>query len=913
MSPSRIGGSLTALLLTVTLVACATDALRDSSPPVRLIEEDPESLLNFETLFPTETAFEWSLSDDHEICLWTAESGDSRRVLSADAPAVRVSSRATPVAVTRTVSLDASRVHVIEAVVSRTPGGRLKNNRVKLLWGEGPGSDLGPPMSASSSRHVHGDRHAYRFNVGGHPEWRGTIRLLRLQFRARRGTELVLHAVTGSRWDTTRPLVSDALHRSWKVELDHDVRNALLAPPGSPIEHRLLVGPDRALTFAWGVPDTVHDAVGFRVIAEYAGSRELLFERRLTGDTAGHWHEATVDLGEIAGDEVLLRLETTSENAYDVAQGFPLWANPEVVDVNHHDKRWNLLLISVDDLRADHLSMYGYQRKTTPRLDAWARENAVVFRNVVAPSPWTLPSHTSMLTGLRTFRHGVNHNVGVEAGGPAHGLEMMAKVLRREGYATAAFTGGAFLHPRFGFAQGFDVYGYWPNPRHDENELPTGVERALRWFERPGTGPKFFFLHTYEVHDPHMPRQPYFDQLAPDGVHAPNGWAAVNTPKNRSDTGFKQHNQLVLRTEGPHGAKRPITAGDLPLVQALYDSGIARTDDLVGGLLQRLQHSGLNKRTIVVLTSDHGEALGEDGLAGHIYLYDCNLLIPMVIAIPNGHGAGVEIVDQVRLIDLWPTLADLLGLEHSLDTDGVSLLPLLDGDLSQVPPQAWSYSAAANYGLSLRLRNELKLVLDSNAWHPGGGRVELYDLLLDPGEHRNIWTDHPRGPELRELASAFFTDHAVGLRLRIRNAGPGIMQGTIRGPMVRPVGTKVLDYPDSCLTWREMNRADFEVQAEAKCTVHFEKVLGDHLTLTGNVLRGSSTLAFEHTFSVDDLTQTAAYALVGVQWEAVVAETPAVKTGFELWWHGGRRLQTSSPAEVDDELRERLEALGYLN
>jgi len=811
------------------------------------------------------------------------------------------------------VSLDASRVHVIEAVVSRTPGARPKNNRVKLLWGEGPGSDLGPPMPASSSRHVHGDRHAYRFNVGVHPEWRGTIRLLRLQLRARRGTEFVLHAVTGSRWDTNRPVVSDALHRSWKVELDHDVRNALPAPPGSPIEHRLQVGPDQALTFAYGVPDTVRDTVGFRVIAKLNGSREVLFEDSLARDTAAHWHDATVELGRFAGNEILLLLETTSETAYDVAQGFPLWANPEVVDLNHHDKRWNLLLISIDALRADHLSMYGYERKTTPRLDAWARENAVVFRNVIAPSPWTLPSHTSMLTGLSAFRHGVNHNVGADTGETTHGLEMMAKVLRREGYATAAYTGGAFLHPQFGFSQGFDAYGYWPTPRHDDKELPTGVEHALRWFERPGTGPKFFFLHTYEVHDPHMPRQPYFDQLAPDGVQAPDGWAEVETPQNSSDTGFKQHNQLVLRTAGPGGAKRPVTSSDLPLVETLYDSGIARTDDLVGGLLQRLQHSGLDKRTIVVVTSDHGEALGEDGLAGHIYLYDCNLMIPMVIAIPDGRGAGVEIEEQVRLIDLWPTLAELLGLEHPLDTDGVSLLPLLNGDASQIQPQAWSYSAAANYGLSLRLRNELKLVLDNNAFHPGGDRVELYDLLQDPGEHRNLWGAHPRSPELRELASEFFAGHAIGLRLRIRNAGPGVIRGTLSGPMVRPVGTKVLDYPDSCLTWRETHRADFEVHSTAECTVHFEKVLGNHLTIVGNQLRGSSTLAFEHTFSVDDLAQTAALSLAGSQWEAVVAEDPEVETGFELWWQGERRLHTSSPAEVDDELRERLEALGYVN
>ena len=163
----------------------------------------------------------------------------------------------------------------------------------------------------------------------------------------------------------------------------------------------------------------------------------------------------------------------------------------------------------MDDLRADHLSLYGYRKVTSPNIDSWAGHHGVTFSNVVAASPWTLPSHVSLLSGLDALSHGVNFPQ--DAAGKD--VLFLAEALREAGYRTGAVTGGGFLRPEYGFHQGFDRFRWWPGEIGHPDELDDGLDTALRWIETWADGPFFLFFHTYEVHSPFHRREPHFERL----------------------------------------------------------------------------------------------------------------------------------------------------------------------------------------------------------------------------------------------------------------------------------------------------------------------------------------------------------------------------------------------------------------
>ena len=731
--------------------------------------------------------------------------------------------------------------------------------------------------------------------------------------------------------DAERPIAADelgqVLGRPWKVDLGHDVRNALPAVPGTPIERRVRVEAGQRLALGWGMEASVGRALTFRVRAAAGdGGEELLASRLEIGD-GDVWHQAALDLGRFAGRSLRLILTVEVEDAagpFDPSRGLAFWAHPEVVAGGSGAARpANVVLVSIDTLRADRLSAYGYPRPTSPRLDAWAARRATLFRRAVAAAPWTLPSHVSMLTGVEAIRHGVNHDVGGagnDAGAiPNAGLEMLAEILRRAGYATAAFTGGAYLHPKYGFAQGFDRYAYWPDRAQSRQEMESGVDHALEWMAAEKDAPFFLFLHTYAVHDPYTARPPYFAQLTPE-LEPPDGEIALESPANDPAKGFRQVNRLVLRSPLLEGGKRRVKETDLELVGAVYDSGVAYADAQLGRLLDGLAELGLEGDTLVVVTSDHGEALGEGGDAGHVSLYDHTLLVPLLIALPDASrssGAGRRVADQVRSIDVLPTVLEALGLAVPSAVDGVSLLALVEGGPSPVPEEAWSYSAAACFGFSLRYGDRLKYVFNNTAWPPIGGGEELYDLRRDPTEETDLAASaaagDPRLEALRDRMREVWDAGAAGLRLRVSNSGDGILRGRLDGPMVRSVGTKSLDGASQFLTWREIGSAAFALPPGKTFTLHFEKVFGPQLRLSGELDTGGRRVPFDEVLTAPEPPASVWLRFDGGAWrtgsEPRRPRRPG--TGFELLWYGAGSLVGESPAASDPALRRHLEALGY--
>jgi arylsulfatase A-like enzyme/predicted TPR repeat methyltransferase len=364
----------------------------------------------------------------------------------------------------------------------------------------------------------------------------------------------------------------------------------------------------------------------------------------------------------------------------------------------------NLVLVTLDTVRADHLGCYGDRAAVTPFLDRLAAEG-IRFAQASAPVPLTLPSHTTLLTGLLPPHHGLRNN---GAGALSGNTATLATLLADKGYRTGAFVGAFVLDRRFGLARGFEVYDD-EVPRDPlagavlEAERPGRevIDRALAWLGREDPRPFFLWVHLYDAHAPYKP---------------PPAWAA--------------------RHRG-----RP------------YAGEISEVDEQVGRVLAELDRRGLAKKTVVAVAADHGEGLGEHGELTHgLLLYEPTLHVPLLLSAP-GRLRPRAIETPVSLVDLAPTLAGLLGkalpvpAKGSLDGRDLSAA-LLDGG----EPAAADVYAETQYPaifgwspLSALRRRDLKYI--------SAPQPELYDLRRDPKEVANLATRRPAGEAARGFAA----------------------------------------------------------------------------------------------------------------------------------------------------------------
>ena len=356
--------------------------------------------------------------------------------------------------------------------------------------------------------------------------------------------------------------------------------------------------------------------------------------------------------------------------------------------------RPDVLLITIDTLRADHLGSYGDTRAATPVLDRLARRGTR-FAHVVAPVPLTLPSHASLLTGVTPLAHGVHDNVGF-ALGPS--VPTIAERFGSAGYETAAFVSGAPLDRAFGLARGFDEYddrmtrgGDAARPAAVERRADETVAAVAEWLRQDPnahTRPLLLWVHLFDPHAPYEAPEPFRTRFA-----------------DRS-----------------------------------YDGEIAFVDSQIGVLLEGVKHARPDRRALVAVTSDHGEGLGEHGEPTHgLFVYDSTIRVPLILEGP-GVSPGLVIERMARVIDLAPTLLDVAGVAPLERIDGVSLRPSMNGGAAAAAEPAYVES---RFG---RLCCGWAPV---HAWRDGRWmlidlpKVELYDLAADPGQLRNVAADQP--------------------------------------------------------------------------------------------------------------------------------------------------------------------------
>ncbi len=392
--------------------------------------------------------------------------------------------------------------------------------------------------------------------------------------------------------------------------------------------------------------------------------------------------------------------------------------------------RPNVLLVSIDSLRPDHLHCYGSARDTSPVIDALARDGTR-FHTVVSPSSWTLPAHLTLLTGLPPERHGVVDDATRLRGD----AQFLTEVLWQAGYTTAGFVSAPYLDAMYGFSQGFDLYddysiakrSFEASQQGSTSPLLLGVFDAWlqRWNADGRERPFFAFLHMWDVHYDYTPPPPYDTMFDPDYRGSVTG--------EDFELGTQVHPGMDPR--------------DLAHVVALYDGEIRYTDYYLGLVLERLRALGILDQTIVVITADHGDEFLEHGRKGHKQaLYDESILVPLIIRYPGKVPAGRVVTEQVRLMDVGPTIIALAGLQRPPDfgAPGAAgpyaardLGPWITAPPDRRPPPLPAFSDLVGDApvpvASIRTA-QLKLIQEQR----GGGREELYALTSDPGERTNL-------------------------------------------------------------------------------------------------------------------------------------------------------------------------------
>jgi arylsulfatase A-like enzyme len=373
-----------------------------------------------------------------------------------------------------------------------------------------------------------------------------------------------------------------------------------------------------------------------------------------------------------------------------------------------------VIILDIDTLRADHLGCYGYGRDTSPNIDAFAA-GAIRFANAMAQAPNTPPSQTSILTSLYPSTHGMitDHDRVPEE------VTTLAEAYGAAGFRTVGFADGGYLSHHWNIHQGFRNYYNF-----DGVGLAVSGPKVLRWLRKKAPRSFFLFLHTYDVHSPYDPPEPFKSQFV-DGLRPSTAGFGVDTEYLRS-----------VQKKGWVGETYTLSPQDVEFMQARYDGGIRFVDDWLGKIFAELRRLDLYERSTIVLISDHGEEFQEHGSVLHEKLYRSVTHIPLIIK-PAGWHKGKVFPQVVESIDLMPTLLQLSGIDLPPGIQGRSLLPLIEGKPAG-PFRAFSESPFFGQRRAITLGQHHLILTQKDGvkelYAPGADPQELQDLAGSEAE-----------------------------------------------------------------------------------------------------------------------------------------------------------------------------------
>lgn len=426
-------------------------------------------------------------------------------------------------------------------------------------------------------------------------------------------------------------------------------------------------------------------------------------------------------------------------------------------------KDYNVVFVSFDALQAAHVSCLGYQLNTTPTVDAIARRG-FNFTNNLSVSSWTVPASMTWFTGVYPSEHRMTNKYAVYTSAVkkianlkelSPNLVTLAEILGNNGYATAGFTGNAGVSGGFGYEQGFDVYNH---PQGKFGSIGNSIPQALAWLKRNHDRKFFLFLHGYDVHGQATPTKGFDYRFVKKGY-------------DKKYTGSELEQEL-LREEGLDKGKLTLRDADVQFWRAIYDEKIQRTDEFFRLFMADFRRLGLEGRTILVITSDHGTEIYEHRRFDHGFtLYNELLHVPLIIKLPN-QTVDVRIDDRVSSIDVMPTILDLLDVDQSSELRsqlrGKSLVPAMQGERVERDIYSETDYRAYTYKRSVITPDGWKLIytLENNT-------RELFHLPSDANELRDLsMTEKKKADQLQTKLFSHF--RSIGHDLTARKWKVGL-------------------------------------------------------------------------------------------------------------------------------------------
>ncbi len=508
-----------------------------------------------------------------------------------------------------------------------------------------------------------------------------------------------------------------------KINLENLSLDVLMAPPETSMEFQFSLPKNCYLEFDTGIyTENVYEgpfAARFKIILEEGKNQNTLYDKEFVLQPESLKEQmihAKIDLNQYADKNIKLTFITEkSEQSSPENNNFAFWANP--ILYTPKPDNMNIILISLDTLRADHLSCYGYHRNTSPNLDEFTKD-CVLFENVFAHSSWTLPSHLSMLFSLNGASHQVYHNTQKID----NSIPSLASYLRDNGYVTYGFTGGGYVSSIYGFAKGFDWYDEPVGGRNAplaDDEAERLYEYTSDWINKNKDKQFFLFLHTFQIHGPYQCPEPWIETYLDENAK----WKGIGL-------------RLLLEEKGQDF---PFTPEERENIKALYDGEIKYTDEtLIKPLLEFLKKNNLYDNTLLIITSDHGEEFYEHGGWLHSRtLYNELIRVPLFIKFPSSQYKGMQIKPNARLIDIMPTILGACSIDYPGDSlEGKSLMDLITGNETEDRTfiSDLAYKDIYDPSPSLIATNEgnIKVIIEKSK--TGIKSIETYDIENDPGE-----------------------------------------------------------------------------------------------------------------------------------------------------------------------------------
>lgn len=499
------------------------------------------------------------------------------------------------------------------------------------------------------------------------------------------------------------------LDRAEVLEIREDYRPGMQLRSGQSWTKEIKVPAEGHLWFSFGLPhsETDNGPFRFRVTAK-SRFEQILYSKVLHPSQKKQdriWNDVDIDLSEFAGRTLRVVFQFDAASKKSVAY----LSQGKIAGLSRESSRWNVLLISIDTLRRDHLSAYGYSRQTSPEIDRFARESSL-FLNACSAAPLTVPSVTSILTSTYYSQHQVRDNRSSYDGR----FPTLAEVLRKSGYSTAAFVGNAVLRPNRKLNPGFDVYNaFLPSaevnrrlPERNAGQLNTA---ALTWLKSHSNERFFLWLHYQDPHAPYVPPPDVATLFDPP----PSG---KNLPVVADETGAGGI---------PEYARIP-GVFDPGVYTARYDAEIHYVDSKIGEVLKAVRDLGIAGRTLIVLTADHGESLGE---GDHYFAHGHNVTpeltdVPLIVSVPGSKPARYSQV--VSTVDIAPTIVKFAGTQAPKTFQGRPLFdPAPDRTIvSEQPSVRWAL-----------IRKEGRIIYDrtgsfnppaNGSWKQDGGILQKW-------------------------------------------------------------------------------------------------------------------------------------------------------------------------------------------